>query len=202
MPAQWFAVPFVRRDDTPYSHGRYCKLADFADEIAADGGKSDHFECGGGPNTSYITGVCFGKVGGVTQATLDAIGAEPDILEVPPTLILTATSLGVLTNPERNFMERTLTKALGYTDAEIDAWLGGQTIQQKTYGQFLDFLASRWYRPVWDPPPAGPQIGWQGNSYPGVVAVDGRTTSTGVTSEPWLPLPKTPAEVALAVPST
>jgi hypothetical protein len=199
VPAQWFFVPFLRRDDD--DHGRYCMVDDFTPRVVADGGSWLNFECGGGPGTSFLCGASGVKVGGVTQATLDAITAAPNTTPIPTSLIELGTSLSVLTNQQRTALQKTLANSLGYSDAEVTAWLAGQTLSQKTYGQLLDFLATRWYTPVFDP--AGTQVGYQGRTYQGVVACDGRTVAaTGGVSRRLSPVPLPPAAVASSVPST
>lgn len=197
MPAQWIACPFLRRDQHPGAPGRWSMLGDFGSQITADGGKFDYFECGGGPGTSYLCGVAVAKVN-ASQTTLDAIIAAPNTRSIPTTLMEPADST---TNAQRTFLRDTLGPALGFTAPEMTAWAtaGGRTFASRTFGEILDFLATRWYRPVYEP--TGTQVGYQGVVYPGVVACDGRTTTTGVTSAPWTPIPKTPAQVAASVPS-
>jgi hypothetical protein len=200
MATQWIACPFLRRDgqSRPGAIGRYLIVQDFAPQIAADGGAWDYFECGGGPGTAYICGVGIVKIR-ASQATLNSIIAADNTDAIPAALVELNTLLSVVNNPTRNYIERTLTARLGYTDPEIDAWLNGANISTKTLGELFEFLASRWYRVVYEP--TGTQVGYQGNIYPGVVACDGRTTTNGQISEPWFPLPKTPAEVAANVAS-
>jgi hypothetical protein len=199
MPAQWFACPFLRRDGSrPGQVGRYMMIQDFAAQIAADGGAWDYFECGGGPDTSYTCGVAVAKIR-ASQTTLDAVIAAPNIRPIPTSLL----NLGdTTTATQRTFLRDTLGPALGFTGTEMTAWAtsDGRTFASRTFGEILDFLATRWYRPVYEP--TGSQVGWEGNTYPGVVACDGRTTTTGVTSEPWTPIPKQPAAVAANVSNT
>jgi hypothetical protein len=196
LPTQWFFVPFIRRDLRPGQHGRWGFINSFSDQIAADGGAFDAFECGGGPNSSFLLGAEVAKVR-AAQPTLNAIDADATIRALPATLTSLSTSLSVLTGAQRTFLSSTAAPALGYTQAEITAWLGGQTLSQKTFGQFLDLMATRWFKPVWEP--TGTQTGYQGIVYPGVVACDGRTTTTGQTSTQATPVPKTPAQVDAAV---
>jgi hypothetical protein len=203
MPAQWFFVPYVRRDTgkTGLDRSRYCMVDDFTQRIHADGGDWSEFECGGGPGTSFVAGAAGVKVGGVTQATLDAITAASQTSPIPTTLLELSTSLSVLTTPQRNTLQKALANSLGYSDQEVTDWLAGATLASKTYGQLLDFLATRWYTPVYDP--AGSQVGYQGVTYPGVIACDGRTVaSTGAVSQRLSPPPSSPASVAARIPST
>ena len=210
MPAQWFAVPFVRRDQR--GPGRYCGVDDFTDEIAADGGVWDAFECGGGPGTDYVLGVCFAKVNAST-ATLSLVAGLANALAIPTKLLELSTSMSVTTNAEKAFIRDQVSRRLGYSDQEIADWLGvpvgastaqkNTALDAKTYGDFLNFLATRWYTPVYEPGnPPGPQIGWNNILYPGFIAVDGRTVSSGATSVPRSPTPTSPAQVAANVSST
>jgi hypothetical protein len=215
MPAQWIAVPFVRRD-LPYAPSRYCGVDDFTAQIQADGGTWDSFECGGGPGTDYILGVCFAKVGGVTTATLALVAGLANALAIPTKLLELNTSMSVTTNAEKAFIRDQVGRRLGYSDQEIADWLGvavgastaqkNTALNAKTYGQFLDFLATRWFTPVFDSRnPPGPQVGWNGTSYDGFIAVDGRTVTGGThpgASEQRSPAPVSPAEIAARVPST
>jgi hypothetical protein len=197
MAARWFFTPYVRYDPNPFSRQRFNHMQEFHAAITADGGQWDAFECGGGPGTSFILGIAGCKVR-ASAATLTAVAAAQGITAAPDTVVELDQSLSVLTNPQRNFIERTVSRSLGYTDEEIDTWLAGQTIQQKTWGQFLDFLATRRYTAVYEP--TGTQAGYGGTSFPGVLAVDGRTTSTGATSVPRA-VGLAPAQVAEHVPS-
>jgi hypothetical protein len=197
MPAQWFFSPYQRMDPNPISHQRIIRLNEFTADIMADGGAWAAFECGGGPDTDFVLGVAGCKVR-ASSTTLADIASTSGITAAPTTVVEITQPLTVLTNPQRNFIERTLTRSLGYTDAEINSWLSGQTIQQKTWGELLDFLATRRYTSVYEP--IGTQVGYQGTVYPGILAVDGRTTSTGRTSVP-RDVGITPAQVATEVPS-
>jgi hypothetical protein len=197
MPARWFFTPYMRLDPHPFSHQRINRMQEFTAAIHADGGEWSAFECGGGPGTDFALGIAGCKVR-ASDATLTAISSTNGFTVAPASAVELDQPLTVLTNPQRNFIERTVSRSLGYTDAEIDTFLGGQGIESKTWGQFLDFLASRRYTPVYEP--TGTQAGYQGVVYPGVLAVDGRTTSTGATSVP-RDVGLTPAQVAADVPT-
>jgi hypothetical protein len=211
MAVQWIACPFVRRDpdpvNQPWRHGVHMLIQDFTTQIAADNpGRTDkawdYFECGGGPGTDYLCGVAVAKIR-ASDATLSAIlAASPR-----------ARSFGGLVNlsdPLPNGQQaqnslRNIVSALGYTTAELDAWVAAPPtgFNNKTLGDLHNLLASRWYRRVFEPTGTQPtDSSYQGIAYPGILACDGRTTSEGVVSEPWLPLPKTPAQVAAAVSNT
>lgn len=211
MPAQWFFVPYVRRDSPSGRPGRYCNMDDFTGDILGDGGKWAEFECGGGPGSVFELGVAGVKVGGVTQATLNLILAAPGLRPIPVKWLEPGTSLSIATTGERTFLRDTLRQDMGYTVAELDGWLGlsgsptnaqrNTALNTKTFVQLLDFLATRWYTPVYDP------AGWQlanGNivaqGTPG--ALPGVLSCSNVSSVPVSPTPTTPAQVAAAVPST
>lgn len=202
MAARWIACPFLRRDGQarPGQVGRWMMVQEFAAQITADGGAWDYFECGGGPGTTYTCGVGIVKVRAST-ATINSIIAAPNTRALPASLLELTDPMSVLGQAARDVLRNDFAPALGYTTVEVDSWLNAAPagFNNKQLQHFFEFLAARWYRVVYEP--VGSQVGYQGVTYPGVVACDGRTTSTGVTSSPWLPLPKTPAQVAASVPS-
>jgi hypothetical protein len=131
------------------------------------------------------------------------------VMPFPTTLIELDTSMNVTTNAQKAVIRDQIGREMGYSAQEIADWLGvsvnastntkNQALDSKTFGQFLDFLATRWYSAVYEP--QGTQTGYQGIVYPGIFACDGRTTSTGMVSGPLSPTPTTPAIVAATVPT-
>ena len=199
---RWIACPYLRGHSVgqPGQPSHPTRRLVVAEVLGAPApGVWHYFECGGGPGTDYLCGVGVALVqDDAVDAVLAAGGVKARALPAP--LVTLDTLLSEVNNPTRNTLERTLTKQLGYTDPEIDGWLAGADIATKTLGEYFAFLTTRWYRPVYEP------LGSQdantnefsnpgSGAFPGVVACDGRTTSTGATSAPWPSLPRSPSAV-------
>jgi hypothetical protein len=77
VPTAWYFAPYKRRAGALYPT-RYCSIDDYTTLVSADGGAWSEAECLG--NSAVV------KVR-ASQATLDTIAADPNILRVPLALL-------------------------------------------------------------------------------------------------------------------
>lgn len=144
MALAWYVVPYKRRNPGETPPERYCAMDDFTVQIIADGGTWDE--------TEILGDAALVKVRAGPE-TMNTLNGQAGWLAIPKRFYNLEDGLTDLLNGEKNQIENVL-RALGYSQAEIDAEMGGTLAlwRQKPLETLLNLFAKRRLKPRYDQP--------------------------------------------------
>ncbi len=138
MPIAWFLCPYQRLTTGAGLRKpiRYCVMADFTDQIRADGGDWREVEILGNRAIAKVR---------ASDATLTTIAGTPTFRRIPTAIL--DDPLSTLTAGQRTAIRNEILDA-GYTTQELNDRF--PNLAQATLRQALKFLATRRVRPRYD----------------------------------------------------